>query len=155
MPEHGHRPLQASLSGDVVSLTGGGPKAAAAIDATNVTNVTNVTMASATGTPFPVAGESELKVEVCHGAAARPGQPAVQFLKTLILPAGTTIHEAIHHSGVLSVDPRIDLSCQKVGIHGKLKELGTVLRDGDRVEIYRPLQVDPMAARRRRASVKR
>ena len=53
-------------------------------------------------------------------------------------------------SGLLQQCPEIDLSRNKVGIFSKMKELDTVLSDGDRVEIYRELKADPKEARRRR-----
>lgn len=90
----------------------------------------------------------EIGVEVCY---ARPGRV---FLKTLRVPAGTVLKTAIEQSGVLDGAPEIDLDKCRVGIHGKLKPLDTVLREHDRVEIYRPLIADPMEARRRRAAHK-
>jgi putative ubiquitin-RnfH superfamily antitoxin RatB of RatAB toxin-antitoxin module len=86
-----------------------------------------------------------LTVQVCY---ARPDR---QYLRELEVPAGTTLHQAIDSSGVVAEAPEIDLSVWRVGIHGKLKPLDTVLREGDRVEIYRPLTADPKEARRRRA----
>ncbi len=85
------------------------------------------------------------KITVCY---ARPDDI---FLKTLEVTEGTTIAGAIEASGVLTRFPEIDLARNKVGLFGKLKPTGTIVRDGDRVEIYRPLQADPMESRRRRA----
>jgi putative ubiquitin-RnfH superfamily antitoxin RatB of RatAB toxin-antitoxin module len=91
---------------------------------------------------------AKLTVEVCYAS------PAAQFLRRLQVPAGSTLHQAISLSGVLEEIPEIDLSVLKVGIHNRLQTLDTVLRDGDRVEIYRPLLADPKDARRRRAGKK-
>src|SRR5215212_8441867 len=66
------------------------------------------------------------------------------------LPAGATLIDALGASGVLERHPGIDLARQAVGIWGRVCALDTPLKEGDRVEIYRPLQVDPKEARRRR-----
>ena len=66
------------------------------------------------------------------------------------LPAGATLQQALDASGILRRFPQIDLGTQKVGVFGKLKPLDTVLADHDRVEIYRPLLVDPKVSRQRR-----
>ena len=67
------------------------------------------------------------------------------------LPAGTTVADAIHASGILAKHPEIDLAKNKLGIFGKLTKADAVLRDKDRVEIYRPLIADPKEVRRQRA----
>jgi len=72
----------------------------------------------------------------------------------LDIEAGCTLEEAIGKSGLLTQFPEIDLTQNKVGIYGKLKTLDTEARDGDRIEIYRPLQADPMESRRRRSQHK-
>ena len=81
--------------------------------------------------------------------------PQVQFLRTLRVVDGTNIQQAIGLSGLLQEISGIDLAQLKVGIYSKIKSLDTVLREHDRVEVYRPLQVDPMVARRARANKKR
>jgi putative ubiquitin-RnfH superfamily antitoxin RatB of RatAB toxin-antitoxin module len=67
---------------------------------------------------------------------------------------GTTIGQAIEASGVLEQYPEINLVTQPVGIYAKKKTLDTVLRERDRIEIYRPLVADPKDSRRRRAAKK-
>ena len=89
--------------------------------------------------------------QVKHSVAVCYALPDVSFLVQLEVAAGTTIAEAIAASGVLARFPEIDLARTKLGLFGKLKPADTVLRDGDRIEIYRPLQADPMESRRRRA----
>lgn len=89
--------------------------------------------------------EADLAVQVCYATAGR------QWLLALDVAPGTTLHQAIVASGILSENPEIDLSVCKVGLFGKLKPLDTVLRAQDRIEIYRPLTADPMESRRRRA----
>jgi putative ubiquitin-RnfH superfamily antitoxin RatB of RatAB toxin-antitoxin module len=89
--------------------------------------------------------EGVIRVQVCH---ARPDR---QFLREIEVAAGTTLQSAIEQSGVLQEVPEIDIGACRVGIHGKLKPPDTVLRERDRIEIYRPLIAGPMEARRRRA----
>lgn len=84
-----------------------------------------------------------LRVQLCH---ATPGNV---LLRDLEVDAGTTIEQAIASSGLL---PDIDLEHTPVGIFGKKKDRSTVLRDGDRIEVYRPLVADPEETRRRRAA---
>ncbi|GAB2883757.1 RnfH family protein [Paraburkholderia jirisanensis] len=83
-------------------------------------------------------------MEVCYALAGR------QTLISVQLPAGASVQQAIDASGVLQRHPEIDLTKQKVGVFGRVKALDTVLADHDRVEIYRPLIVDPKLARQRR-----
>lgn len=71
----------------------------------------------------------------------------------LSVAAGTTVINAIQQSGILQTFPEIDLTQQKVGIFSAICSLDTVLAAGDRVEIYRPLQQDPMTARRNRSQL--
>jgi putative ubiquitin-RnfH superfamily antitoxin RatB of RatAB toxin-antitoxin module len=71
-------------------------------------------------------------------------------LAELVVPEGATVRDAIAASGLLARHPAIDLTTQKVGVWGKVKALDTALREGDRVEVYRPLKVDPKEARRQR-----
>ena len=56
---------------------------------------------------------------------------------------GATIKEAIELSGILKKFPEVDLDKQKVGIFGEIADLDTIVEDGDRVEIYRPIRIDP------------
>lgn len=77
--------------------------------------------------------------------------PDTQQLIDLKVATGTTAREAIENSGILQRFPEIDLSRHKIGIFGKVVKLDHVLSPGDRVEIYRPLIVDPKDARRWRA----
>ncbi len=68
----------------------------------------------------------------------------------LSLPAGATLADAIRASGLLERHPELNLAQAKLGIWGRLQTPETVLRERDRVEVYRPLQVDPKEARRLR-----
>ena len=78
--------------------------------------------------------------------------PERQELVELRLPSGSTLGQAIEHSGLLEKFPEIDLTQQKVGVFGKLGRTDQELRDRDRVEIYRPLLADPKEVRRKRAA---
>jgi hypothetical protein len=75
-----------------------------------------------------------------------------QSLISLEVEEGTTIKEAIEASGVLDTYNQIDLTRDKVGIFSKFATLETVLREKDRVEIYRPLIADPKKVRKERAA---
>jgi len=76
--------------------------------------------------------------------------PQRQFLKKLTLPKGATILEAIHRSGLLKEYPEIDLLKHKVGIFSCKQSLDYQLNSGERIEIYRDLEMDPNEARKRR-----
>lgn len=78
--------------------------------------------------------------------------PERQELIQLRLPSGSTLQQAVEASGLLQKFPEIDLAKNKVGIFGKLSKTDTVLRDRDRVEIFRPLLADPKEVRRKRAA---
>ena len=89
------------------------------------------------------------QVEVCYLA------PGIQDCRTLQLPTGSTLEEAVHASGLLAQHGAIDLKQHKVGIWNKVVSLQTVLREQDRVEIYRPLTADPKLVRRQRVAAGR
>ncbi|MCI0506237.1 MAG: RnfH family protein [Gammaproteobacteria bacterium] len=89
---------------------------------------------------------SQFLVEVAYA------KPDVQVITPLLVDAGTTLEQAIHLSGILDVFPEIDLNKNKVGIFSKLVKKDTVLREKDRVEIYRPLIADPKEVRKQRAA---
>lgn len=77
--------------------------------------------------------------------------PHEQILLRQQVSEGTTVGQAIESSGLLEKYPEIDLSTNKLGIFGKLAKADTVLREKDRIEIYRPLIADPKEVRRKRA----
>lgn len=88
---------------------------------------------------------SQITVEV---AFARQDE---QVILSLHAQEGMTALAAIEVSGILAKFPEIDLKQNKIGVFGKLVKPDTVLRDKDRVEIYRKLIADPKEVRRRRA----
>jgi putative ubiquitin-RnfH superfamily antitoxin RatB of RatAB toxin-antitoxin module len=59
------------------------------------------------------------------------------------------VQQAIEQSGILEKFPAIDLEQYKIGIFGKTAELDTLLKPGDRVEIYRAITADPATVPRR------
>ncbi len=85
-----------------------------------------------------------MNVGVCYAEADR------QLWMRLEVPDDSTIEEAIKLSGVLKLYPDINLGTQKVGIFGKIATLETIVKEGDRVEIYRQITVDPQTVQRRR-----
>jgi uncharacterized protein len=87
-----------------------------------------------------------LRVEVCYAL------PDKQELVAVKLPEGATLQQAMEASGLLLKYPEIDLKKNKFGIYAKLSKLDAVLRDRDRVEIYRPLIADPKEVRKQRAA---
>lgn len=87
-----------------------------------------------------------LNIEVCYAQAGK------QDVVRLQLPVGATLGEALETSGLLVKYPEIDLKKNKLGIFAKLSKPDTVLRDRDRVEIYRPLIADPKEVRKQRAA---
>lgn len=78
-------------------------------------------------------------------------EPERAFNVDLILPDGATVADAIAQSGIREAWPDLEIRADRVGIFARKASLDTMLRDGDRVEIYRPLEVDPKEARRLRA----
>ena len=70
---------------------------------------------------------------------------------TIEISSGATVEKAIYKSGLLNRYTEISLEQGKFGIFGKVVPLNTVLQEGDRIEIYQALLMDPMEARRLRA----
>lgn len=78
--------------------------------------------------------------------------PEKQEIIALKLPEGTSVRQAIEASGLLLKYPEIDPAKNKLGVFAKLAKPDAVLRDMDRVEIYRPLIADPKEVRKQRAA---
>jgi len=89
---------------------------------------------------------NKIAVEVAYAL------PDSQVIIPVKVDMSMTIEEIIHHSGILETYPDIDLQTNKVGVFGKLAKLSSTLREGDRIEIYRPLIADPKEVRRQRAA---
>jgi putative ubiquitin-RnfH superfamily antitoxin RatB of RatAB toxin-antitoxin module len=92
-----------------------------------------------------MANEAMIFVAVVHALQDE------QYVVTLTVRPGTTAAEAVRLSGLYERCPWIDPASAQLGIHGRVIPADALLRDGDRVEIYRPLRADPKQARRRRA----
>lgn len=88
------------------------------------------------------------RVEVAYA------KPDTQVIIPLEVETGTTLMEAVHLSGILEQFPEIDLTKNKLGMFGKLSKPDHLLREHDRVEIYRQLIADPKESRRKRAAKK-
>ena len=78
--------------------------------------------------------------------------PEQNFWQYMRVPAGTTTREAIQKSGVLEDFSDLDLETLSIGIFALPTKLDQVLADGDRVEIYRALLVDPKTVPRKAKS---
>lgn len=87
---------------------------------------------------------AEINVEICY---AKEDEQLRVFLK---LPEGSTVQNALDESGLFE-ELGLDAKTNKVGIFSKLAKPDTVLRDRDRIEIYRPLIADPKLVRKQRA----
>ena len=90
---------------------------------------------------------SMIKIEVAYALEE------VQYLFSESVEEGITVIEALKGSKLLQELP--DLVIDKVGIFGKLVPHETVLREGDRIEVYRPLKVDPRDRRRQKVEEER
>ncbi|HAO33377.1 MAG TPA: RnfH family protein [Candidatus Competibacter sp.] len=80
-------------------------------------------------------------------------EPALQVWLSLDVPESSTVLHAIERSGILARCPELDLQKHKVGVFGKITQLTASLADGDRVEIYRPITVDPKTVPQRKIVV--
>jgi len=93
-----------------------------------------------------VSAVETINVEVAYAL------PEKQVILPVNVELGTTIGGAIVQSGIMMEFPELDLESSQVGVFGKVTAMTTVLSDGDRVEIYRPLIADPKEVRRKRAA---
>ena len=71
--------------------------------------------------------------------------------RSVWVEAGATVGDAVRVSGIAADLGAMGIDCTHVGVFGRAVGPETPLRDGDRVEVYRPLKMDPKEARRRRA----
>lgn len=90
-----------------------------------------------------------LQIEVAYALASE------QVVVTLCAPFGVTVAQAVDLSQLAGRFDELRSGAVAVGIYGKIVSTDTLLKDGDRVEIYRPLVADAKQARRRRASALR
>ncbi len=86
-----------------------------------------------------------IRVEVVHALPTR------QIALSVALPEGATVRDAVMASGILEAAGLTPAALDAVGIWNRVVTADSVLTDGDRVELYRPLLADPKDARRKRA----
>jgi len=86
-----------------------------------------------------------IQIEVVYGT------PTEQKLLSIAVNEGLTVEQAIMQSGILESFHEIDLTINKVGIWNRVAKLTDIVKDLDRIEIYRPLIADPKEVRKRRA----
>ena len=96
--------------------------------------------------PFTAVPMARIRVEVAYA------MPARQHIVELAMEQGATAADALRQSGILDLYPELGGNNSPLGIHGRVLPPDTLLREGDRVEVYRPLTVDPKAARIDRAA---
>lgn len=92
-----------------------------------------------------VLDDAPLRIEIAYA------EPQRALIKSLRLPAGACVADALR---LAALDPdfsAVDFANSAIGIFGKLSRRDQLLRQGDRIEIYRPLSADPKEARRARA----
>jgi len=95
---------------------------------------------------LPADEKPSINVEVAYAMAQK------QIVRKVNVDAGTTLGAAIVQSGIMMDFPDLELENAKVGIYGKVASMVTVIKEGDRIEIYRPLIADPKEVRRKRAA---
>ena len=88
---------------------------------------------------------AEIRIEVAYAT------PEKQLIIALDTDDGTTVSQAIERSGIHDQFPGMEVDPARIGIFGRKATMEQVLRDGDRVESYRPRISDPKEARRKRA----
>jgi len=89
---------------------------------------------------------TEVNVEIAYAL------PEEQILIDVSVRSGADIKDAVLKSGVLKLYPNLDVENMQVGIFGKLAKMNYMVRERDRIEIYRPLIADPKEVRRRKAA---
>ncbi|HEU0204919.1 MAG TPA: RnfH family protein, partial [Burkholderiaceae bacterium] len=81
--------------------------------------------------------------------------PGEVWMREVLLDPGATLLDAVRASGVLQAFPALAENALDLGVFNRPRSAQDPLRDGDRIEIYRPLTIDPKEARRIRADVRR
>ena len=92
---------------------------------------------------------TSIRVEVVYARRER------QWIVAVELPGGSTLADALQASRLAELNPELAAAGLTFGIWGRQAALNAILREGDRVEIYRPLVADPKSARRARADQRR
>ncbi len=89
--------------------------------------------------------ERTIRAEVVYAGTEQPIRRRVE------LADGSTVMQVIDASGIAAVLPDGAINPARLGIFARKVAPDRLVREGDRIEIYRPLLLDPMEARRRRA----
>ena len=89
--------------------------------------------------------ERTITVEVVYASAEQ------QILRRIELVEGSTVMQAIDASGIVEMLPYAAVDPDRLGIFSRKVSPQQIVQEGDRIEIYRPLTLNPMEARRRRA----
>lgn len=97
----------------------------------------------------PTQAAAPLRIEVVHALPDRPARVRLE------LPPGATVDDALRAVADREPFAQLDLGGAAIGIYGERVERDRPLADHDRVEIYRPLLLDPVEARRRRGRAAR
>lgn len=97
--------------------------------------------------PTQSTGQDMVAIEVAYATAQQ------QIIVELNVPPGTTLHAAIEQSGILVLFPEIDLATAAVGVFSEVRSLDSLVANGDRIELYRPLLLDPKELRRIKANI--
>lgn len=95
------------------------------------------------------AAEPRLRATVIYCARER------QWIVDVEVPAGSTLRDAVIASGLPAQAAELDLAALDLGVFNRLRQPDEPVRDGDRIEVYRPLAIDPKQARRIRAEIRR
>lgn len=86
--------------------------------------------------------DKSMTVHVVYALSERQTSAMVQ------LGCGSTVLDAVRRSGILAIHPEIDIVNARLGVFGHIADRDQVVHDGDRIEIYRPLKIDPKERRR-------
>lgn len=95
------------------------------------------------------APEPRLRATVVYCAHER------QWIVDVEVPAGSTLRDAVVASGLPARATELDPAALDLGVFNHLRQPDEPVRDGDRIEVYRPLAIDPKQARRIRAEIRR
>jgi uncharacterized protein len=87
----------------------------------------------------------EIRIEIVYA------EPKHSIIKSLTMTSGALVRDALAKAAADPAFSKVDMANSPVGIFGKLTRADQVLNDGDRIEIYRPLEQEPKVARRSRA----
>ncbi|WP_259365355.1 RnfH family protein [Colwellia sp. BRX10-3] len=93
-----------------------------------------------------ISEQESFAIEVVYGTPIR------QEIISCTVEPNTTIEQAILASGIVEEFPEIDLAINNVGIWNRAAKLTDIVKDLDRIEVYRPLLADPKEVRKRRAN---